>query len=135
MGGVDLMDQLRSAYQLDRGSKFLFYLRLFFDLLDVALVNSFILYKKLENKDLTLKDFKICIALKLIAFFVSRTIVHPSAPNLKDPAWYLHHICQFCWRQNDDVLGKENRTFVTGSLCVVALCLQKERNWFLQYHS
>ena len=60
MGGVDLKDQLKSAYQLDRRSKFRFYLRLFFDLFDVALANSFIVYKKLENKYLTLKEFKIC---------------------------------------------------------------------------
>ena len=78
MGGVDLMDQLRSAYQLDRRSKFRFYLGLFFNLFNVALVNSFIVYKKLENKDLTLKEFKICIALKWIASFVSRKL---SCPN------------------------------------------------------
>ena len=44
MDGVDFKDQLKSAYQLDRRSKFRFYLRLFFDLFDVALVNSFIVY-------------------------------------------------------------------------------------------
>ena len=53
-------------------SKFWFYLRLFFDLFDVALVNSFIVYKKLENKNL--KEFKICIALKLIFSFVSQKL-------------------------------------------------------------
>ena len=78
MGEVDLMDQLKSAYQLDRRSKFRFYLLVFFDLFDVALVNSFIVYKKLENNDLTLKEFKIFIALKLIASFVSRKL---SCPN------------------------------------------------------
>ena len=78
MGGVDLMDQQKSAYQLDRRSKFRFYYHLFIDLFDVALVNSFIVYKKLEDKDLTLKEFKICIALKLIASFVSRRL---SCPN------------------------------------------------------
>ena len=71
MGGVDLMDQLKSSYQLDSRSKFRFYLRLFFDLFDVALVNSFIVYKKLKNKDLTLKEFKICMTLKLIASLVT----------------------------------------------------------------
>ena len=54
IGLVDLMDQLKSAYQLDRRSKFPFYLRFFFDMF-----NFFIVYKKLENKDLTLKEFKI----------------------------------------------------------------------------
>ena len=78
MGGVDLKDQLKSAYQLDRRSKFRFYLRLFFDLFDVALANSFTVYKKLENKYLTLKEFKKCIALKLIASFVSRKLFCPN---------------------------------------------------------
>ena len=78
MDVVDLMDQLESAYQLDQRSKFRFFLRLFFDLFDVALVNSFIVYKKLENKDLTLKEFKICIALKLIASFVSKKLSSPN---------------------------------------------------------
>ena len=74
MGRVDLMDHLKSAYQLDRRLKSQFYLCLFFDLLDVAFVNSFIVYKKLENKDRTLKEFKISIALKLIFSFVSRKL-------------------------------------------------------------
>ena len=78
MDVVDLMDQLESAYQLDQRSKFRFFLRLFFDLFDVALVNSFIVYKKLENKDLTLKEFKICIALKLIASFASKKLSSPN---------------------------------------------------------
>ena len=78
IGGVNLMDQLKSAYQLGRRLKFRFYLRLFFDLFDVALVNSFIVYKKLENKDLILKEFKIYIALKFIALFVSQKL---SCPN------------------------------------------------------
>ena len=74
MGRVDLMDHLKSAYQLDRRLKSQFYLCLFFNLLDVAFVNSFMVYKKSENKDRTLKEFKICIALKLIFSFVSRKL-------------------------------------------------------------
>ena len=57
IGGVDLMDQLKSGHKLDQRSKFRFYLHLFFDMFDAALVNSFIVYKKLDNKDLTLKEF------------------------------------------------------------------------------
>ena len=79
MGRVDLMDQLDSAYQLDGKSNFRFYLRLFFDLFNVALVNPFIVYKKLENKGLTLKEFEICIASKPIASFVSRKLSCPSS--------------------------------------------------------
>ena len=104
MGGVDL----KSAYQFDRRSRFRFCLRLFFffELFDVALVNSFIVSKKLENKDLTLEEFKICIA-------TMQTICHSNAPKLKKPAQYLHHICPFSWRQYENVLyapKQEKRT-------------------------
>ena len=47
MGGVDIMDQKTAAYRLDRKSKFRFYFRIFFDLMDVALVNSFIVFEAL----------------------------------------------------------------------------------------
>ena len=40
MGGIDLMDQLNLAYHFD----------LSFDLFNVALVNSFMVYKKLGAK-------------------------------------------------------------------------------------
>ena len=48
MGEADLMDQLKSAYQIDSRSKFRFYF-LFFYLFDNACVNSFIVSEKLEN--------------------------------------------------------------------------------------
>ena len=41
IGGVNLIDQLMSPYQLDRRWKFQFYPCFFFDLLDDALVNFF----------------------------------------------------------------------------------------------
>ena len=144
MGEVDLMDQLKSAYQLDRRSKCWFYLRLFFfNLFDVALVKSFLMYKKLENKDLTLKEFKICIALKLIASFASWKVFCPnhrpsnrtSSPSTIPPSHLpifleTRRQCTVCSQA-----GKENRTFVTCSLCDVSLCFQEERNCFLQHHS
>ena len=80
MGGVDLMDQLKSAYQLDQRSRFRFYLCLFFYLFDVALVISFLVYK--DNKELNkifnkiqgwiTKNLKIFIASKLIGPFLSQ---------------------------------------------------------------
>ena len=91
---------------------------LFFDLFDVALVNSFILYKKLENKDLTPKEFKIRIALKLIASFVGRKLSCPKhrlskrikaqKPGPIPPSHF-----SISWKQDDDVLyapKQEKRT-------------------------
>lgn len=48
MGGVDLLDQLKSYYCYDRKSK-RWWLRLFFHLLDLCVVNAFILYKHCYN--------------------------------------------------------------------------------------
>ena len=140
MGWVDSMDQMKSAYQLDRRLKFRFYLRLFFDLFDVAIVNSFIVYKKFENKDLTIKEFTICIALKLIVSFVSWKLscLHhrPSnstkaqRPSLILPSYLpilseTRRRCTVCLQA-----GIENRTFITCLLCNVALWLQEERNCY-----
>ena len=61
MGGVDLMDQWTAAYQLDRKSSVCSYLRIFFDLLDIACVNSFLVYNMNHSKQLTLLDYKIVI--------------------------------------------------------------------------
>ena len=40
MEGVDLSNQMKVTYEADRRSKFRFYLRAFFDFLDIAAVNS-----------------------------------------------------------------------------------------------
>ena len=40
MGGVDLSDQMKVTYEVDRRSKFRFYLRVFLNFLDIAVANS-----------------------------------------------------------------------------------------------
>ena len=51
MGSVDLLDQRTAAYKLDRqSSSGRYYLRLFFDLMDIAVVNSHVVYKTLYPK-------------------------------------------------------------------------------------
>ena len=40
MEGVDLSDQMKVTYEVGRRSKSRFYLRVFFDFLDIAVVNS-----------------------------------------------------------------------------------------------
>ena len=60
MGGVDLLDQKTAAYKLDcKSSGRRYYLRLFFDLMDISVVNSHIIYKELNPKGMELLDFKI----------------------------------------------------------------------------
>ena len=51
MGGVDLLDQKTTAYELDRKSSGgRYYLRLFFDLMDIPVVNSHAIYRVLYPK-------------------------------------------------------------------------------------
>ena len=61
MGGVDLMNQLTSTYQLDRRSKTRYYLCLFFDLWDIALVNAYIFMVSKHQLDYQVIVAKILI--------------------------------------------------------------------------
>ena len=65
IGGVDILDQKTATYRFDCKSKYRFYLRMFSDLIDVALVNSHIVYTKLGN-EISLLYFKIAVAKALI---------------------------------------------------------------------
>ena len=59
-GGVDLMDQRTAAYRLDRKPYVRFYLCIFFGLVDIACVISYLIYNH-PNK-LPLLDYKIVVA-------------------------------------------------------------------------
>ena len=73
MGGVDLSDQMKVTYEVDRRSKFHFYLRIFFDFLDIAVVNSNIVYHEIESApSLSLLDFRYSIPQTMIRKFSSR---------------------------------------------------------------
>ena len=116
---------------LDSKSKFRFYLRLFFDLFDVALVNPFIVHKKLENKDLNLKGLRY--ALKLIASFINQKLSclkqRLSKRAKAQKTWSDTSItfANFLGDKTTSTIcsqeGKEDRTFATWLLCDVALCL------------
>ena len=70
MGGVDLSDQMKVTYEVDRRSKFRFYLRAFFDFLDIVVVNSKIVYNKLESApSLSSLDFRYSIVQTMIRKF------------------------------------------------------------------
>ena len=68
MGGVDLTDQNAAAYHLDQKSNFRIYLHIFNSLMDVACASSYIDYKIMHAKDLTLLDFKTISS----AFFIEK---------------------------------------------------------------
>ena len=69
--GVDIMDQKAAAYRLDSKFKYHFYFSMFFDLMDVSYVNSYIVYMKLGD-DISLLNFKIVVAQALIGRYSNR---------------------------------------------------------------
>ena len=66
IGGVDFMDQSTGAYGLDRTSSVSFYRHIFFDLMDIAFVNSYLIYNMKRLDKLFLLDYKIVVTKNLI---------------------------------------------------------------------
>ena len=71
-GGVDRTDQRKAAYRLDRKSSVRFYLRIFFDLMDIACVNSYLIQNMKHPNKLPLLDYKIFAAKNLIQYCQGR---------------------------------------------------------------
>ena len=59
MDGVYLMDQRTAAFVR-------FYLRIFFDLMDIACVNSYLIYNMKHPNKLFLLDYKVVVAKNII---------------------------------------------------------------------
>lgn len=66
MGYVDYDNMLKSYYELYRKSHKWWY-RIFFDFVDVSVVNSYILFKGTsQGTIISLKQFKISVATRLV---------------------------------------------------------------------
>ena len=62
------MDQRTAADHLDRKSSVGFCLRIFFDLIDIACVNSYLIYNMNHPNKLPFLDYKIAVAKNLIQY-------------------------------------------------------------------
>ena len=63
MGGVDLSDQMKIFYEIDRRSKFQFYLRIFFDFLDICVVPFKIIEYKMDSTvGISAMDLRLSLA-------------------------------------------------------------------------
>ena len=144
MGGVDLIDQRTASFRLDPKSSVTFYIRIFFNLMDIAYVNSYLIYNIKHPNKLSLFDYKIVCAKNLIQYYQGRKRAVPmprlskrkNQPESIDnhgeqlPDYQtLRKRCAYCAMK-----GKENRTFVICLACNIPLCLVKERNCFQKHH-
>ena len=144
MGGVDLSDQMKVTYEVDRRSKFRIYLQVFFDFLDITVVNTKIVYNKIESaSSLSSLDFRHSITQTMIRNFSSRkrtVLLSSPSKRSRSPSFdIVDHLpdfapsrvsCAFFSSKN-----VESRTYVRIITCNIALCLQKDRNCFQQYHT
>lgn len=143
MGGVDLMDQRVAAHRLDRRSKTRYYLRIFFDLMDICVSNSFVVFDMIRPNKLDFLNWKILIAKRLIGFYCSRkrnpkrqrssgSLEGLAARQCKSHLPVIAETrarCKFC--------QTENRTNIRCNECGVHLCMvagKSSRNCFYDYH-
>ena len=141
MGGVDLINRRTAAYRLDQMSSVIFYLLIFFHLMDIACVNSYFIYNRKHPNKLPLLHYKIVVATNLIQYWkrgaaMSRQSKRKNQPELIDN--HVGHLpnyqttrkrCTHCAME-----GKENRTFVFSLAFNIPLCLVKKRNYFQKHH-
>ena len=138
------MDQRTAAYRLDRKLSVRFYLRIFFDLMDIACVISYLIYNMKHPNKLPLLDYKIVVAKNLIHYHqgqkraapMSRPSKRKNQPESIDnhgghlPDYQtMRKRCGSCAME-----AEENRTFVICLACSIPLCLVKERNCFQKDH-
>lgn len=163
MGGVDLMDSLIGRYKIQMRTK-KWYFRLFYHLLDMALVNSWLLYKKVSaikrhKNILRLAEFRAEVAYCLCNSSTSGECVsrrgRPSneVENLlqvkkkrsattafvpprdvrKDS--YAHWPVYNSVRQRCKLPECKSFSYIKCSKCGVNLCLNKNNNCFLKFHT
>ena len=143
MGGVDLLDQMKVSYDVDRRSKVRFYLRVFFDFLDISVVKLKIVYDKIQSTAaMSSMDFRFSLARLMIGTFSNwkRAIPtsQPSKRSKGEITMVLDHLPQFAATRTRCAycsLNKlENRTFIRCMKCHMPPCLQKEGNCFYEHH-
>jgi hypothetical protein len=65
MGGVDLMDSLIGRYRIIMRSK-KWYIKIFYHFLDMTVVNSWLMYKKVTGNTMPLSKFREHLSVTLI---------------------------------------------------------------------
>lgn len=134
MAGVDRADQYSTCYEIDRKTN-KWWKRVFYRLLQIAVSNSWIIFKKFRSTEMPLIDFLMPLSENLIQIgkleMKSKKIIRagtgPPAKRLKVTSTVIEHQpirqatkrrCTFCATKK-----KESRTFYVCSTCNVPLCV------------
>lgn len=153
MGGVDMMDSMISRYRIGIRTK-KWYMKCFYHLLDMTLVNSWLIYKKVHGNKLTLAKFKEEAAVSLCQNYKKPTKGRPSStlknelvkrkkrkptthiPNVDVRLDGLHHWPNWTTeRRQCKKPGCSDKTFTQCEKCEVHLCHGNEKKCFKMFHT
>ena len=150
MKGTDLIDQLKASHQIDRRYPKKFYLRVFFDLMDISCVKAFIVYTKYMQDKFpysarlkTLKNFKHDVVIDLIEKFSSRKRARSSSTRsssrFASDGSDIHQVtpvpyqdcgkCKLCTKRKID-----SRMCTRCDDCNLFLCQTSKKNCFRKWH-
>lgn len=158
MGGVDLLDSFLGKYKIKIRTR-KWYLRLFYHLLDITLINSWLLYKRVgeqKNTPITMKqkDFKFEVGKSLCVYGpsinkrrgrpsmlseeIEKKRKKPNAAILPPRDVRRDGFEHFpVWgekRQRCKFPGCKGKTFISCEKCHVELCLNKDNNCYRNFH-
>lgn len=149
MGGVDLLDGLTALYKFPMNSR-RWYIYIFLHTISLTVVNSWLWYKRhcqaLRMKPKKLSDFPADVATALI--ICHRPVGCPSrelrplppcvaiqkAPITDVRSDGMDHLPAWGTKGRCKNKGCKSLSFVTCIKCNVYLCLNKDRNCFLDFH-
>ena len=147
MGGTDKHDMLRELYGVNR-KNCKWWHRLFFGLLDMAIVNSFVLFcDATQKKSISCFDFRREIALGLLSFAESRLdsgqskrrkVQYSVPPSVRLTNVGIHKPLFYDKRGRCEVCSKRGIQSRPGSKCShcgVFLCCNYSKNCFNEYHT
>ncbi|CAI6373876.1 unnamed protein product [Macrosiphum euphorbiae] len=153
MGGVDLMDSLIGRYRIIMRSK-KWYIKIFYHLLDMTVVNSWLMYKKITGNTMPLAKFREHLSVTLMqsgiakrgkgrpsgSFEIQENIKKkrtqtPSAPFNEIRRDCLEHWPNYEQQRRVCKMPKcKFQSFTKCSKCCVYLCYNNDRNCFVDFH-
>ena len=149
MGRIDLLDSLLGYYCIKIKSK-KWYHRWFFHLLDMTVVKAWLLWRRKKGNTASLVNFKLTLADLLCRYQKNISTKHSSpsiesgnrtGPKVQVPTAAISRDGYAHWPEfNDSRFRCKYRkcallTYVQCEICNVALCLNKERNCFREFHT
>ena len=124
MKGVDKSNQLISYYEINRKT-YKWWKKIFYHLIDVSIVNSFIIFKKINNTSITQKNYRLEIVREIIKKY-NKTIGNIKQ-NPKEIYYPVKHdkqlTCIKCSFRKNFITKKAPTTLYHCNICNINLCI------------